>query len=94
MKYTQIPTTIILTLTIHDSTNAAISTPSEPNVPMEEKRNIASVASDFYGSAKDRYGIHTSNISNKHQMACIIDETFRYCIFTSRLYFANLQMTF
>ena len=90
MKYIRILTTLILTLTIHDSTDAAIRTPSDSNDPMEEKRNIASVASDFYGSAKDRYGIHTSNISNKHQMACIIDETFRYCIFTSRLYFANL----
>ena len=46
--------------------DAAISTPSDSNDPTEEKRNIASVASDFYGSAKDRYGIHTSNIFNKH----------------------------
>ena len=71
--------------------DAAIRTPSNSNDPMEEKRNIASVASDFYGSAKDRYGIHTSNIFNKHQFTCIIDETFRVCIFTSQLYFANLK---
>jgi len=37
-------------------TNQAIRTPSDSNDPMEEKRNIASVASDFYESAKDRYG--------------------------------------
>jgi hypothetical protein len=36
--------------------NQAIRTPSDSNDPMEEKRNIASVASDFYESAKDRHG--------------------------------------